>query len=186
MVSISSISVHAQVEDYLQYTPMVAYLTLNVCNVPAKHELQERIMTFATSVISTYGITGGLKRIVSERRPDGSDCKSFPSGHAARSFMAANLLRHEFGHISPWITVAGYSCALATSALRVSGDHHYVHDVLGGAAIGLLSTEMSYYLLRLWQKRKNKEKEGDANEVQLVVMPSANTGELTMNGVIVF
>ena len=182
-VLLSSISVRAQVEDYLQYAPLAAYITLNACDTPAKNAPQDRVFSFLTSVIATYGTTGALKHIVSERRPNGCDNKSFPSGHAARSFMAANMLRHEFGHISPWISIAGYSCAAVTSVLRITGDYHYTHDVLAGAAIGILSTELSYAILPIWKKWRSgrrKKRLGKKNEdIQFVVLPTIGNGGLS-------
>lgn len=190
MVLSSSISARAQVEDYLQYAPLAAYVALNACNAQAKNAPQDRIFTLAASLLATYGTTGSLKHIVSERRPDGRDNRSFPSGHAARSFMAANMLRHEFGHISPWISIAGYSCAVVTSALRVTGDHHYAHDVLAGAAIGILSAELSYAVLPVWNRwrarRREKSTGRGKDDIQLVVLPSVVCGGASVNGVIEF
>lgn len=43
------------------------------------------------------GTSYGLKEIFPERRPDGSDNKSFPSGHASISFAAAATLQNRYG-----------------------------------------------------------------------------------------
>ena len=49
-----------------------------------------------------------LKKVVNEERPDHSDNKSFPSGHAAMAFAAATSLHKEFGKQNPW----GYSACV--------------------------------------------------------------------------
>ncbi|HWT42520.1 MAG TPA: hypothetical protein VN152_07715 [Sphingopyxis sp.] len=43
------------------------------------------------------GMSYGLKEIFPERRPDSSDNKSFPSGHASISFAAAATLPRQAG-----------------------------------------------------------------------------------------
>ena len=131
-------------DDGLQYVPAAAAVGLDFCGVEACHELRERIALTATAYAAMTAVTGGLKLTVSEQRPDGSDCHSFPSGHAARAFMGAELVRSEYGW--QW-GVGAYAFATGVAALRVAGDHHYLHDVAAGAAIGVLSARFAYWLL---------------------------------------
>lgn len=132
------------VDDGLQYVPFAAAVGLDFCGVEARHPLRERIALAATAYTALTGVAGGLKLTVSEWRPDDSDDRSFPSGHAARAFAGAELVRSEYG----WpCGVAAYAVATGVSVLRVAGDHHYVHDVLAGAAIGVLSARLAYWLL---------------------------------------
>ena len=137
------------VDDGLQYVPFAAAVGLDFCGVEARHPLRERIALAATAYTALTGVAGGLKLTVSEWRPDDSDDRSFPSGHAARAFAGAELVRSEYGW--PW-GVAAYAVATGVSVLRVAGDHHYVHDVLAGAAIGVLSARAAYWLLPLERK----------------------------------
>ena len=78
--------------------------------------------------------------------PDGTDNKSFPSGHTAAAFAGAAVLDKEYRKVSPWISVAGYAVATTVAVDRVCRNHHHWHDVAAGAAIGLLSTEAAYWL----------------------------------------
>lgn len=107
--------------------------------------------------VLAYGISTvvvlGLKHTTNELRPDGSNYLSFPSGHTANAFTGASLLNREFGGISPWIPIGGYAMATSTGILRMTNDKHWISDVLVGAGIGLLSTEVAYRVYP-WLKRK--------------------------------
>lgn len=91
---------------------------------------------FAESLLTTVAATGVLKLAVHEKRPDGGE-HSFPSGHAAVSFSSASFLQMRFG----WAYGApAYLAAAFVGYTRVETDQHYTHDVLAGAAIGILSS----------------------------------------------
>lgn len=88
-------------------------------------------------------------------RPDGSTANSWPSGHTATSFVGATLLHKEYGLTrSPWFSVAGYGAATATGVMRVLNNRHWVSDVMSGAGIGILSTELGYAIGDLLFKGK--------------------------------
>ena len=78
-------------------------------------------------------------------RPPGAR-NSFPSGHTATAFMAAEFLRMEFGHISPAITLVGYGFALTTTTMRIVNDRHWLTDTVAGAGVGILSVKIAYWL----------------------------------------
>jgi membrane-associated phospholipid phosphatase len=85
------------------------------------------------SLGSTYAVTTLLKHTINEERPDGSDDKSFPSGHTSSSFAAAATLHKRHG----WkVGVPAHAVAAFVGVARVKADKHFVHDVLVGAAIG--------------------------------------------------
>ncbi len=135
-----------KVDDYLQYAPFAAQGIMALCGVDGSSGgLLEVIAADALSISMMAAAVYGLKYTVSRTRPNGEDNVSFPSGHTAKAFLGATLLAHEYGHISPWIPIAGYSVATATGVLRVLNNYHYVSDVLVGAAIGILTAELGYW-----------------------------------------
>lgn len=80
-----------------------------------------------------------LKRTTNKTRPNGRDDRSFPSGHTAVAFAAAQYMQMRGG----WrYGVPAYLAAAATGYSRVQAKEHYWRDVLAGAAIGIAT---SYY-----------------------------------------
>lgn len=135
-----------KVDDYLQYAPLAAQGIMALCGVKGSSEGLLQVVTADALAISMMAAAVyGLKYTVGRTRPNGQDNVSFPSGHTAKAFLGATLLAHEYGHISPWIPIAGYGVATATGVLRVLNNYHYVSDVLVGAAIGILTAELGYW-----------------------------------------
>ncbi len=85
----------------------------------------------------------GIKFIVRRRRPEGewgsiyrnTDPHSFPSGHAARSFMIAVLAT---GLGPAWLAIILWVWAPLVAFARVAMGVHYVSDIVAGAALGIL------------------------------------------------
>lgn len=159
---LTSLNVGAQqqhsdaVDDVLQHVPMAAVYGLRVCGVQSDSQSwTEFLATTASAYILSAGTAYVLKHSCNELRPDKSDRRSLPSGHATFAFAGATVLMHEYGHLSPWVTVGGYTLATLVSADRVRLDRHYVHDVCAGAAIGIGATELTYWLKRKFIKNRN-------------------------------
>jgi hypothetical protein len=83
----------------------------------------------------SWAATGALKYSFDETRPDGGS-HSFPSGHTSLSFTGAEFIRKEYGW--SWGAPA-YALAGFVGWSRVDAKKHYTHDVLAGAAIGILA-----------------------------------------------
>lgn len=88
------------------------------------------------SFVVTTGTTELLKRATNQTRPDGSNDKSFPSGHAARAFSAAAYVRQRHGFDAAWPL---YVAATYVGHTRVQADRHRWRDVVGAAALAELS-----------------------------------------------
>ena len=84
------------------------------------------------SLAITYAGVGMLKLAVHRTRPDGG-AYSFPSGHTAGAFAVAPVVARHFG----WRAGApAYILAVMTGAGRLEDRHHYLSDVVFGAALG--------------------------------------------------
>jgi membrane-associated phospholipid phosphatase len=118
--------------NVLLYTlPTIAVAT-TVCNKDYHGLLQ-----LGLSEALNEGITFGLKVTTHELRPNHSDYLSFPSGHASTTFTVAGFLWKRYG----WeYGVPSAVLSSFTAYSRVESKYHYVHDVVAGAAIGLLSS----------------------------------------------
>lgn len=104
---------------------------------------------FAVNTVASVGVAyigkTVLKAVVNEERPDHSDHKSFPSGHASMAFAAARSLDKEFRKDCIWIPIAGYAAATAIGVERVVNDHHHWYDVVAGAALGFGAAELTWW-----------------------------------------
>lgn len=77
-------------------------------------------------------------------RPDTGQPTSMPSGHTAQAFAAATFMAREYGHRSVWYSIGAYSAATGVGVMRILNDRHWVSDVLVGAGVGILSTNLAY------------------------------------------
>ena len=134
-------------DDYLQYAPGVAVATLNAFNVKGKHSPKRAFASSAFSMMIMGTLVNTIKHTASVERPDGSSKNTFPSGHTAMAFTNATILDKEYGQYRHQLYgVGGYAMATATALGRGLNNRHWVPDVLTGAAIGILSTELGYMI----------------------------------------
>lgn len=134
------------VDDIIQYAPIAGIYGLKLCGVPSRHDYLEVSLLLAMAWGMGAITVQTAKHTFKVWRPDGSMPNSFPSGHSATAFMGAELMRREFADTNPWIGYSGYAVAIATGALRVYHNRHWVTDVLAGAGIGILSVRAAYWL----------------------------------------
>ena len=155
------------IDDVLQYTPMAASFLLKAAGVKCRSSWEQRLYKSGASFILCSGTTYLLKHSIHKMRPDGTDNRSFPSGHTAIAFSGATVLHKEFGKTSPWISVAGYTVATITAVDRVRRNRHHWEDVATGAAIGFLSAQASYWIVdKITAKCKMKKKDADGNTIE--------------------
>ncbi|MEH0156986.1 phosphatase PAP2 family protein [Limibacter armeniacum] len=133
-------------DDYLFYAPVITVYGLNAVGVKGQNKLGRATLGLGLSYAMASPIVDLLKNKTNVQRPGGGD-NSFPSWHTTRAFIAATFLHKEYGHRSPWYSVAGYTVATTTGALRSLNNAHWISDVLVGAGIGIFTTELSYQLL---------------------------------------
>jgi membrane-associated phospholipid phosphatase len=109
-------------------------LTAVAVGLPIVKKDKQGTLQAVGSVGASALLAIGLKEAFPETRPDGSDRKSFPSGHTSRAFGAAATLYNREG---PDVGIPALAVATLVGIARVKADKHYWHDVAAGAAIGL-------------------------------------------------
>ncbi len=146
---------HSEIDNYTQFSGIALTAGLKMAGVEGRSSWPR---LFASSLAS-YGVmaafVNSIKYTTSEMRPDGSTRNSWPSGHTATAFVGATILHKEYGLTrSPWYSIGGYTLATATGVMRVLNNRHWISDVLSGAGIGILSTELAYGICDLLFKDK--------------------------------
>jgi membrane-associated phospholipid phosphatase len=143
------------IDDYTQFFGPVMVVGLKLGGVEGRSDWPRLLASAGLSYAIMAGLVNGIKYSAKEMRPDGSSANSWPSGHTATSFVGATLLHKEYGLTrSPWYSVAGYGVATATGVMRVLNNRHWVSDVMSGAGIGIMSTELGYAIGDLLFKGK--------------------------------
>ena len=158
----------SKVDDYLQYAPITAVFGLDLIDVKAKHNFRDRFFVSTASYMILATTVFFAKSQTHVLRPNGSNYLSFPSGHTGTAFVGAHILFKEYNHVSPWISVAGYTTATITGIMRVRNNKHWVSDVIAGAGAGMLSVELGYLMLPLFHKIIGVS----ADNKNLVVVPA--------------
>ena len=140
-------------DNIIQYAPSIMGISMNLAGVKSKYSRTDRWIVRVTSFALMSATTYGLKTVIRETRPSGEDNDAFPSGHTATAFQGAELVRMEYGG---WYGVAAYAMAVAVGVQRFTSDKHWVHDVVAGAGIGILSARASFWLLPAERRLLNR------------------------------
>ena len=143
------------IDNYTQYFGPAMTVGLKAAGVEGRSDWPRLLVSSALSYGIMAGFVNSIKYTAKEMRPDGSTANSWPSGHPATSFVGATILHKEYGLTrSPWYSVAGYGMATATGVMRILNNRHWISDVMSGAGIGILSTELGYAFSDLIFKNK--------------------------------
>jgi len=143
------------IDDYTQFFGPAMVVGLKLGGYEGRSDWPRLLASAGMSYLIMAGLVNGIKYSAKEMRPDGSTANSWPSGHTATAFVGASLLHKEYGLTrSPWWSVAGYGIATATGVMRVLNNRHWISDVMSGAGIGIMSTELGYALCDLMFKQK--------------------------------
>ena len=161
----------AKIDNYMQYAPAIAVYGLNLSGVKGKHNFKDRTIIYATSQLISAAMVLPTKQLVGEESPDGSSKTSFPSGHTATAFSSAHFMFREYNETNFWLGISGYPIAAMTGIYRIFNDKHWVGDVIAGAGIGILSTEVAYWLFPTISKWFANKK----NQASLVILPTYQT-----------
>jgi hypothetical protein len=137
---------HGRLADWGRFAPKLLQLGLAFSGQTGRYSNTRTLVSDVIGFAALAGSTSAIKNTTGQLRPDGTDRKSFPSGHAAMAFVTATMLDEEYGHVSPLITIGGYALSTATAFDRARGNRHYAGDVLAGAGIGIVSARLGYWI----------------------------------------
>ncbi|MDR1161875.1 MAG: phosphatase PAP2 family protein, partial [Tannerellaceae bacterium] len=165
---------YIRIDDYLEWG-MLGWVF--VCDLAGKekHSLADQFFLIALAEGLNAGMVQGLKKGISQTRPDGTRY-SFPSGHTANAFLGAHVAFKELKDSSPVLACSGYAIAAFVAGTRVYKNRHWIADVAAGAGFGILSAELSYLIYfpirNALVARNSRLKAAD----RLVVAPMINQG----------
>lgn len=147
-----------QADKYLQFVPIATMFFLDGLGVKPGDNyvlMKDQLKLLVGSQLIMAAIVYPIKELTQVERPNGANFHSFPSGHTAQAFMAATMLHRTFGERSIWISIGAYSVATVTGAMRILNNVHWLTDVLAGAAVGILSVNLTHDLYMRWRKQDN-------------------------------
>ena len=109
------------------------------------------LLVGGSTLLVDRALVDGLKRATARERPNGSNSRSFPSGHASIATTAATMSVGNLGYVDMpgWArataSVGLYSTAAATGWARVEAGKHYPSDILAGYALGSFLARFAYH-----------------------------------------
>ncbi len=89
---------------------------------------------FLKGFIATEATVYALKYSIQTRRPN-RERLSFPSGHTALAAFASGFIHQRYGL---QYAIPAYAATFVVGYSRIKTNNHWMHDVIGGAAIALL------------------------------------------------
>ncbi|MBO9591653.1 MAG: phosphatase PAP2 family protein [Niabella sp.] len=141
-------------DNYAQYLPAATTFGLKFAGVKGRNKLLRSAFSYGASIAIMGVLVNGIKYTAKVERPDGTSRNSFPSGHTAMAFTNATFMHKEYGLVNPSYSIAGYGTATFTGIARGLNNRHWFPDILAGAGIGILSTQLGYFFIDRIYKNK--------------------------------
>jgi membrane-associated phospholipid phosphatase len=94
--------------------------------------LRDTGLLLGQSQALSAGLTQLLKLSIGRDRPDGSNDRSFPSGHATAAWTTAVVLQDRYG---AWLGFPAHLAALYVGLSRMQDTKHHPSDVIAGFAV---------------------------------------------------
>ena len=153
------------IDDYLQYVPIAMMYTADLFKVKSRNTVWNQTKFLALSELGTSAIVQLLKYTLKIQRPNYGAYNAYPSGHTSQAFVASQVLFNEYRYTCKPLAYSGFLFSLSTGTLRIVNNRHWVPDVLLGAGIGMLVTNLVYHYepLKNWNpftKKKRKTEMG--------------------------
>ena len=147
-----------RIDDYIQYVPIAEMYIADAVGIKARNHWFDQTKNLAFSNLFTAIAIQSIKRGMNKTRPNGSGY-SFPSGHTATAFTSATVLYHEFKETNSVLAYSGFAFATTTGTFRMLNNAHWFSDVLAGAGISILMTNLVYHIepLKNWNPFKKSD-----------------------------
>jgi hypothetical protein len=131
-------------DDYMQWAPYLELGAVLAFGTESRNDRVNLALVLAKSEAIMLGSVFIVKNLTKHERPDGSDFRSFPSGHTAQAFLAASIVHTELREKSQWYGIGAYTLATSVGAFRMLNNKHWEADVFAGAGFGILSAHLAY------------------------------------------
>lgn len=175
----NGLNFNTRAEDFLQFTPIAILGAADLLGLKTANNLKTQTKNVVIITAANFAIVKILKLLTNETRPNGSS-HSFPSGHTANAFALAGMLHHELKESNPILSYSGYVFATTTGVFRVLNNKHWVSDVLVGAGVGMLVTDV-FYKIQDQNKPLKKEK-----KISAIFVPTLKEKSFGILGIIAF
>lgn len=166
----------AHFDDALQYIPGFSVYVLNGLGVNGKNNLLDATRQYFISSFLMMIVVQSGKAITRLKRPNGFGTNTFPGGHTATAFVAAEFLHQEFKDKSPLISIAGYSMATIVGYMRIYNNRHWMKDDIAGAGIGLGITKFLYWIYPKIKTRYFKDR-----PMSNILLPYSQNGSIGLS-----
>jgi len=171
-------------DDYIQFSPAWAAFAMNMMGYKGRSSFKRMFFSSGFSYAFMGIFVNSIKYSAAEMRPDGSTANSFPSGHTATAFTSATIMHKEYGLTrSPWFSVGAYGIATLTGIMRTLNNRHWISDILVGAGLGVISTDLGYMMADFWFKDKGIKNLPLTGNDDLIMNPSFFRLSLGMQGI---
>jgi len=147
-------------DDYMQWAPYLELGAVLAFGVESRNDRVNMALVLAKSEAIMLGSVYLVKTLTKHERPDGSDYRSFPSGHTAQAFLAASIVHTELREKSQWYGIGAYTIATTVGAFRMLNNKHWEADVFAGAGFGILSAHAAYLTHRHRWGRRPADRQG--------------------------
>jgi len=175
----SGLNFHTKADNFLQFSPLAILATADAFDLKTANNIKTQVKNIVIITTANYVLVQSIKDITNVTRPNGSK-HSFPSGHTSNVFALAGILHHELKNSNPFLSYTGYALATTTGVFRVLNNKHWVSDVLAGAGLGMLVTDVFYN----WQSKHathNKQK-----KITSIFVPTFKDNSFGVSGILYF
>ena len=151
---------NSHLDDYMQWAPYLELGAVLAFGTESRNDRVNLALILAKSEAIMLSSVFIVKTLTRHERPDGSDFRSFPSGHTAQAFLAASIVHTELRDKSQWYGIGAYTIATTVGAFRMLNNKHWEADVFAGAGFGILSAHLAYLTHRHRWGRHPADRQG--------------------------